>query len=148
MCVYYILHTHLLIINEILEMFTWKTNVLSAFSPLLYPNFLIFSCILFFDIWDPCISLYILWKPAIKTIIIIIIIGAPISTKIYIYICVCVCFVHLLFVFQDFVFIQKKFVNWDDFGLYIMHITPTTQVARATKGVCLPSSPHNFLSSN
>ena len=74
MCVYYILHAHLLIMNQILEMFTWKTNVLSVFSPLLYPSFLIFSCILFFYIWDPCISLYILWKPAIKTIIIIIII--------------------------------------------------------------------------
>ena len=54
MCVYYILHAHLLINNEILEIFTWKTNVLSV-SPLLYPSFPIFSCVLLFHIWDPCI---------------------------------------------------------------------------------------------
>ena len=76
MCVYYILHAHLLITNEILEMFTWKTNALSVFPPLLYPSFLTFSCILFFIYGIHAyiyiyISLFILWKHAIKTIIII-----------------------------------------------------------------------------
>ena len=57
------MHAHLLIMNQILEMLTWKTNVLSVFSPLLYPSLLIFSCILFFYIWDPCISLFIQYIP-------------------------------------------------------------------------------------
>ena len=55
------------------------------FSPLLYPSFLFFSCILFlYGIHVYIyISLYILWKkPAIKTIIIIIIIIiTPVSQK-------------------------------------------------------------------
>ena len=44
MCVYYIVHAHLLIINEILEMFTWKTNVLSVFPSFIsqFPNFLLY----------------------------------------------------------------------------------------------------------
>ena len=76
MCVHYILHAHLLIMNEILEMFTWKTNLLSLFPLFCIPVSQLSHVFYFFYIWDPCIyiSLYILWKPAIKTIIIIIII--------------------------------------------------------------------------
>ena len=64
MCEYYnvyIQHAHLLIMNEILEMFTWKTNVLSVFPLFIsqFPNFLLYFI---FYIWDPCmyITVYIM----------------------------------------------------------------------------------------
>ena len=85
LCVNYILHAHLLIIKEIMEMFTWKTNVLSVF-PLFYIPVSYFSLVFyFFYIWDPCISLYILWKPAIDTIIIILLYQSNINVLITLY---------------------------------------------------------------
>ena len=75
---YYVVHVHRLIMNEILKMFMWKADVSSVY-PFLYASFPKFLCevsfsVVFWYVIHVKISLYILWKPAIKTIILIVII--------------------------------------------------------------------------